>query len=164
MISVIIPVYNVEAYLDRCVASILRQSYNNLEIILVNDGSTDSSAQMCDAYAQADTRIRVIHKQNGGLSSARNAGIDIASGEYLAFIDSDDFIADDMLETLLGLCTKHKAQISACSFLLSQKAAEITSQAYDGAIFTLSPQDALIPMYLRDGIGWGSWKLYFIHI
>ena len=117
MISVIVPVYNVEAYLDRCVASITSQDFNNLEIILVDDGSTDASAKMCDAYAAADTRIKVIHKQNGGLSDARNAGIDIAHGEYIAFIDSDDFILPGYFSYLHRLITQADADIAVCQLL-----------------------------------------------
>ena len=90
LISVIVPVYNAEKYLVRCVDSILNQTYSNLEIILVDDGAKDNSGAMCDDFARKDARIRVIHKENGGLSSARNAGIDIAKGEYFGFVDSDD--------------------------------------------------------------------------
>lgn len=100
-ISVIVPVYNVEKYLARCVDSILAQTYGNLEIILVNDGSKDASGVICDDYAAADSRIRVIHKENGGLSSARNAGIDAAVGEYLAFVDSDDWIEPQTYEWMM---------------------------------------------------------------
>ena len=87
LLSVIIPVYNVEEYLAKCLDSILGQTYQNLEVILVNDGSKDGSGSICDAYAQKDSRIRVIHKENGGLSSARNAGMDAATGEYITFVD-----------------------------------------------------------------------------
>lgn len=103
MISVIIPVYNVEAYLEMCVNSICRQTYQNLEIILVNDGSTDCSGLICDKLAQADNRIKVIHKKNGGLSSARNTGLDMAHGEFISFVDSDDTIHPKMMEVLLSL-------------------------------------------------------------
>ena len=95
-ISVIVPVYNVEQYLERCVDSIINQTYKNLEIILVNDGSTDNSGQLCDELAKKDDRIRVIHKKNGGLSDARNVGIDEAEAELIGFIDSDDYIDEDM--------------------------------------------------------------------
>ena len=97
-ISVIVPIYKVENYLNRCVESIRKQTYRNLEIILVDDGSPDACGEMCDRYAQEDSRIRVIHKENGGLSDARNAGIEVAAGEYIAFIDSDDWIDDKMYE------------------------------------------------------------------
>lgn len=114
LISVIVPVYKVEDYLERCVESIRNQTYPNLEIILVDDGSPDNSGAMCDAYAREDSRIRVIHKINGGLSSARNAGLTIAKGDYIGFVDSDDWVEPDMYETMYGLIEEHKAQISAC--------------------------------------------------
>lgn len=106
-ISVIVSVYNVERYLARCVDSILDQSYENLEIILVNDGSKDSSGRICDEYAAKDSRIRVIHKENGGLSSARNAGIDAATGEYITFVDSDDWIEQESYAWLMDAMIHH---------------------------------------------------------
>lgn len=111
LISVIVPVYNVEEYLPRCVDSILTQPYQNLEIILVEDGTKDSSGMICDEYAAKDPRIRVIHKENGGLSSARNAGIDIARGEYFAFLDSDDWIEPDFYERMLALAKKYDTKL-----------------------------------------------------
>ena len=111
-ISIIVPVYKVEAYLDRCVQSILNQTFSDFELILVDDGSPDRCGQMCDAYAQGDRRVRVIHKKNGGLSDARNAGIDAARGEYLGFVDSDDEIAPDMYESLLQNLVHEKADMS----------------------------------------------------
>ena len=111
LISVIVPVYNVEKYLGKCVDSILAQTYENLEIILVEDGTKDNSGAICDAYAAKDSRIRVIHKENGGLSSARNAGMDIARGEYFGFVDSDDWIEPKMYETLLNLAEKYHADL-----------------------------------------------------
>lgn len=102
LVSVIVPVYNVEEYLGRCVDSILEQTYRNLEVILVDDGAKDTSGSICDAYAQRDPRVQVIHKENGGLSSARNAGIDIAQGAYLKFVDSDDWLEPDAVEVLLS--------------------------------------------------------------
>lgn len=100
-VSVIVPVYNVEKYLDECVNSIINQSYSNLEIILVDDGSSDTSGQKCDTYKAVDNRIKVIHKKNGGLSDARNVGIEIATGEYIALIDSDDYISSIFIESLV---------------------------------------------------------------
>lgn len=117
LISVIIPIYKVEEYLDECVCSVVNQTYTNLEIILVDDGSPDNCPQMCDEWACKDSRIRVIHKPNGGLSDARNAGIDAATGEYIAFVDSDDFIKPDMLEKLYTAIQKEKADIAACGIL-----------------------------------------------
>ena len=111
LISVIVPVYNVENYLARCVDSILAQTYQNLQILLVDDGSTDSSGRICDDYAAGDSRITVIHKKNGGLSSARNAGIEAAQGEYLAFVDSDDWIEPEMYDHMLTLMEKYQGTL-----------------------------------------------------
>ena len=113
-ISIIVPVYNVEAYLEKCVESILKQTYTNLEILLVNDGSTDKSGELCDKLALRDHRIRVIHKENGGLSDARNRGIDEASSNLIGFIDSDDYIDEDMYETLYRQMVASKADLSMC--------------------------------------------------
>ena len=99
-ISIIIPVYNVEKYLKRCIKSVLNQDYKNLEIYLVDDGSTDNSGNLCDYYAEIDNRIKVIHKINGGLSSARNAALEKVSGKYLTFIDSDDYVAKNYISIL----------------------------------------------------------------
>ena len=111
LISVIVPVYKVEPYLNRCVDSILGQTYQNLEVILVNDGSKDGSGSICDAYAQKDSRIRVIHKENGGLSSARNAGMDAATGEYITFVDSDDWLEADGYEHLMDLMERYQVKL-----------------------------------------------------
>lgn len=116
LISVIVPVYNIEQYIERCLKSIIKQTYVHLEIILVDDGSTDCSGKICDDYSQKDKRIRVIHKNNGGLSDARNVGIDVAQGEYLSFIDGDDFIQKNMIEYLLNKMLTHTADISVCSY------------------------------------------------
>lgn len=105
MISVIVPVYNVERYLRGCLDSLLGQTYRELEVILVDDGATDSSGAICDEYARGDERIRVIHKENGGLSSARNAGLSVARGEYIAFVDSDDTVESDAYELMLSCMT-----------------------------------------------------------
>ena len=112
LISIIVPVYNVEAYLAKCVDSILAQTYTNLEIILVNDGSSDGCGRICDEYAKQDKRIKVIHKQNGGLSDARNVAIDVATGEFITFIDSDDYVTDDYIMTLYSLIEKYECKVS----------------------------------------------------
>lgn len=111
LISVIIPVYNVEKYLRECVESVLKQTYQNFEIILVDDGSKDSSGDICDEYAEKDTRIRVIHKENGGLSRARNAGFEEAQGEYVYFLDSDDWIEEKALEELKQCAEENAADV-----------------------------------------------------
>lgn len=114
LISVIVPVYKVESYLEECVQSILKQSYKHLEIILVDDGSPDRCPQMCDDYLSLDDRIIVIHKKNGGLSDARNAGIDIAKGDFILFVDSDDYIAPQMIENLYNGIVMHDSEVEAC--------------------------------------------------
>ena len=113
-ISVIVPVYKVEAYLDKCISSIANQTYRNLEIILVDDGSPDNCPAMCDTWAEKDSRIRVIHKTNGGLSDARNAGMAIATGELMTFVDSDDWIAPDMCEHLYQRLAGDNSDIATC--------------------------------------------------
>lgn len=114
LISVIVPIYNVEKYLDRCVDSIINQTYKNLEIILVDDGSPDNCPQMCDDYAKKDSRIKVVHKENGGLSDARNVGMKVATGEYVSFIDSDDYVSLDFYETLLETIVDNDSDIVEC--------------------------------------------------
>lgn len=117
LISIIVPVYRVEKYLKKCVDSLINQTYKNLEIILVDDGSPDNCPIVCDTYAKIDSRIVVIHKENGGLSDARNAGLDIASGEYIGFVDSDDYIADDMYEIMLKAIKDNESDIACCNYL-----------------------------------------------
>ena len=114
LISIIIPVYNSEQYLDRCINSVLDQTHEDLELILVNDGSTDKSGEICDSFALNDERIKVIHKKNGGPSEARNVGLDMALGQYIGFVDSDDYVAEDMYECLLRACLDNKADIAVC--------------------------------------------------
>lgn len=115
-VSIIVPVYQVKKYLSQCIESILNQTFTDFELILVDDGSTDGSEKMCDQYAKADDRILVIHKKNGGLSEARNRGIDAASGEYLLFVDSDDYIEPNMLECLYRNLLQVHADIAVCNF------------------------------------------------
>ena len=114
MISVIVPIYNVEKYLNRCIDSIVTQTYKKLEIILVNDGSTDNCPQICDEWAKKENRIRVIHKKNGGLSDARNVGVKNATGEYISFVDSDDWLAKDVYQKLIDNIQLTEADIVAC--------------------------------------------------
>ncbi len=116
LVSVIVPVYNTEKYLVRCVKSIVDQSYKNLEIILVDDGSTDNSGDLCDKLAESDDRIKVLHKQNGGLSDARNAGIEMALGSKVCFIDSDDMIDLRYVELMKNACDEYGAEIAQCGF------------------------------------------------
>lgn len=117
LISVIVPVYNVEKYLNRCIQSIVDQTYKNLEIILVDDGSPDHCPQMCDAWAKTDSRIRVVHKKNGGVAAARNSGLVAANGDYIGFVDSDDYISPQMYDELYTLLLKYNADGAACAIV-----------------------------------------------
>lgn len=114
LISIVVPVYKVEEYLERCIDSILSQTYENLEIILVDDGSPDKCGEICETFAQSDSKIKVYHKQNGGLSDARNFGVEHSHGKYITFIDSDDYVSPDYIKYLLGLLNEYDADISCC--------------------------------------------------
>lgn len=116
LVSIIIPVYKVEKYIDACIGCVLKQTYQNLEIILVDDGSPDRCGEICDEYANRDARIRVIHKKNAGLADARNSGLEIFQGDYVTFLDSDDQIAPDYIEYLLGMCRNYSVDISVCTY------------------------------------------------
>jgi glycosyltransferase involved in cell wall biosynthesis len=150
LISVIIPVYNAEKYLARCVESILAQTHRELEAILVDDGSSDGSGALCDAFAARDPRVRVIHKANGGVSAARNDGIEAARGEFLAFCDNDDFYAPGMLARLLEMCMENGADIaqSACV----KGAAESLATPPPGRVEVMTGREMLEVFYLRAGI------------
>ncbi len=170
LLSVIVPVYKAEKYLNRCVDSILAQTWTNLEIILVDDGSPDRCGVICDEYASMDSRIRVIHKPNGGVSSARNAGIDAVTGDYIAFVDSDDYIAPEMYEKLFGGLTSENT-IAACDFMmdygeghLEQKKtidagdhkidairSLLLSDVGGGSVYMISPKSVVGPEYMRVG-------------
>jgi len=119
LISVIVPVYKVEMWLRRCIDSILAQTFSDFELILVDDGSPDNCPQICDEYARRDSRVKVIHQKNGGLSAARNTGLDITRGKYITFVDSDDWIDSDFLEVLFRNIVEHDAQICQCNFRFS---------------------------------------------
>ena len=115
LVTIVVPVYKVEKYIDKCINSILSQTYKNLEIILVDDGSPDDCGKICDRYAKLDTRINVIHKENGGLSDARNAGNDVAKGKFISFIDSDDYIEPEYIEILYKAIKKDETDIAISS-------------------------------------------------
>lgn len=160
LISVIIPVYKVEEYLDECVASVIAQTYSNLEIILVDDGSPDNCPQMCDVWAERDNRIKVIHKKNGGLSNARNVGIDAASGKYIAFVDSDDYIKPEMMEKLLTELMRTDADIVSCGI---QNVGEKTG-SWAGQNFVGTSEEILNKLYHETTYSAAVWnKLYCRH-
>lgn len=116
LISIIVPIYNVDSYLRKCFDSIISQTYSDFELILVDDGSTDDSPKICDEYARKDDRIIVIHKKNGGVSSARNAGLDIAKGKYIGFVDPDDYIVSEMYECMVNAIEKYKSDMVVCGY------------------------------------------------
>ena len=128
-ISIIIPIYNVEDYLPQCIDSVMNQTYENLDIILVDDGSPDSCPQICDDYALKDDRIKEIHQQNGGLSDARNAGVKIATGDFIAFVDSDDLVSLDFCQKLLAAALNNSAEIVECNYLKFKTEREISTVA-----------------------------------
>ena len=160
LISVIIPVYKVEKYLCRCVDSVLEQTYTNMEIILVDDGSPDNCPVMCDEYARQDSRVKVIHQENAGLSGARNAGIDMAQGQWLAFVDSDDYLAADFLERLYQACVDTGSSLSVCRWEYVR--GETIPEHGTGETRVYTGREMLANLYVPDGayfvVAWN--KLY----
>ncbi len=150
LVSVIVPVYNVEPYLRRCLDSIVNQSYTNLEIILVDDGSLDNSPQICDDYAAKDKRIIVIHKKNGGLSDARNAGLDVCKGEYISFVDSDDWVDEKYVEKLFSLIIEENADIAIGENLKTD--GKISAKQENVIVKAYSTRDALFHLFRKTHI------------
>lgn len=176
VISVIVPIYKVEKYLTKCIDSILGQTYDQLEIILVDDGSPDNCGKICDIYKKNDSRIKVIHKRNGGLSDARNAGMQIATGNYIGFVDGDDYIAPDMYEHLYSVMKKNNADVGVCnacivsedrvamytednSPIVLRGKQSIFSMICD-RLFTVNSWNKLYKRYVFDGIEFPVGKLY----
>lgn len=161
LISVVIPVYRVEQYLRRCVDSVLAQTYTQIEVILVDDGSPDGCPAICDAYAREDGRVRVIHQKNAGLSGARNRGIEAAEGEWLAFVDSDDYLAPEFLERLYRACVDTDSEMSVCRWEYV-KGEQPIPECGSGAVRTYSGREMLANLYRPDGayfvVAWN--KLY----
>lgn len=161
LISVIIPIYNVERYLFRCVDSVISQTYTNLEIILVDDGSTDNSCSICDKYTTIDNRVKVIHKENGGLSDARNAGLKIAKGKYVTFIDSDDWIHPNYIEILFKDIIEKHSDIAIIENVVTQSDAPTIISTF-GSSVEMSSHEALARLFTKEEnsfvVTWG--KLY----
>lgn len=149
LVSIVVPVYNVEKYLNRCISSIVNQTYENIEIILVDDGSKDNSGEICDEWAEKDTRIKVIHKSNGGLSSARNAGASVAQGEYISFIDSDDYIRPIMIKDLVLCCEKYNADIGIAN--VKQIYRNFESVMPDQEVYCCSGEKAVEHLFYGNG-------------
>lgn len=163
-ISIVVPIYNVENYIVKNIESLINQSYKNIEIILVDDGSPDKCGSICDEYAKKDDRIVVIHKKNGGLSDARNAGIDIATGEYITFIDSDDYVSSHYCEILYNSIKENNADISICNYISFDEGEECKEKVVDDVI-VMNSIEALQNLYNVAGgfgqemhVAWG--KLY----
>lgn len=162
LISVIVPIYNVETYLNNCIESIVNQKYNNLEIILVDDGSTDNSFSLCNIWALRDSRIKVLHKKNGGLSDARNAGLQIAKGDFIAFVDSDDWIEDGFLQKLYSAILQSDADIAECSVrFVDEDGKTIKERSVKNGSKILQKVEALQALILENGVYQTVWnKLY----
>ena len=158
LVSVVIPVYRTEAFLDACVGSILDQTHPHLDVILVDDGSDDGAPDLCDRWAAADSRVRVVHQPNGGLSSARNTGLDIARGRFVTFVDSDDVCSPDMVARLLTLAVSHGADIAVCRAVQFRHSdPDFTS---DEQVLPLSGRQALLHV-MRQARGWEAWGRLF---
>ncbi len=149
-ISIIVPIYNVEKYIKRCVDSILKQTYKKLEILLVDDGSPDNCGKICDEYKKIDKRVKVIHKKNGGLSDARNKGIENATGKYIMFVDSDDYIEIDMVEYLYRLLKKNKCEIAICNYIYDYSNKDKNYIAIDGTFEKIYNSHEAIKELLKD--------------
>ncbi len=162
LISVVIPIYNVERYIRKCIDSAINQTYTNLEIILVDDGSPDLCGKICDEYLVIDTRIKVIHKKNGGLSDARNFGINVASGSYITFIDSDDWVRNDYIESLYEAIIKTKSDVSVCEFsYITENDKRLNSIVDDGHYEVFLHKEAIIALMYANKILTSAWgKLY----
>ena len=164
LVSIIVPVYKTEKYLSRCMNSIWKQDYTRLEVILVDDGSPDKSGELCDELAQLDDRVHVIHKKNGGLSSARNAGIEASTGKYICFVDSDDYIEEDYVSTLYRLIERHNADLAKIKYIeissddYSEKSNSVQESIYEDneverAFLQLRVDSACVFMYKKSLIG-----------
>lgn len=161
IISIIVPVYKVEPYLDRCIRSIVEQTYTNLEILLVDDGSPDRCGEICDAWAEKDSRIRVIHKENGGLSDARNAGMACATGSLMGFVDSDDWVEPDMFQLLYAHLMDSDSDIAVCGIVLDYEDKTPSKVMMQPGEAVLNTRDALMAIIACDRLRQPVWdKLY----
>ncbi|MGN0521375.1 MAG: glycosyltransferase family 2 protein [Eubacterium sp.] len=161
LISIIVPVYKTEKYLDKCIESIVNQTYESLEIILVNDGSPDGCPQKCDEWAERDSRIKVIHKENGGLADARNAGTRACSGDYVMFADSDDYLEPDMVEFLVNLSLEYDADVSRCGFYFDYENSDERCASDDKSIKLFDYDERMKDLASGNHISGVAWnKLY----
>lgn len=159
-VSIIIPTYNVELYIEKCLNSLIRQTYKNIEIILVDDGSTDQSGKICDEYSKKDSRIKVIHKKNGGVSSARNMGLDVALGDFYCFVDPDDYVDNSFVEEMINNQTGEDSFTLCCFYRIEE--GQIVNDVSDICNYTLSKQEYLKRLFLEDQLGGGvCWNKLF---
>lgn len=169
LVSVIIPVYNVKKYAYQCISSVINQTYKNLEIILVDDGSTDGSGNICDSFGELDNRIKVIHKKNSGLGLSRNAGLDLASGDYIYFIDSDDFISEDIIQKLMSEISTYQLDTIIGGYIrTNEEGKELYSKKYNSVIYRDNEvKTKLLPKligsspYKKDSIRMSVWNVMF---
>ena len=162
LLSVIIPVYNVEKYLKKCVDSVINQTYRNLQIVLIDDGSTDTSGKLCDEFAKADKRIEVIHKVNEGQAKARNVGLDLAQGDYIAFLDSDDYIASEMYFDLIKTLEENEADIASCAIqYVDEQGDFLGGQKYSGEVSILSRLEVVEDLYKQAKVRFEVWNKVF---
>ncbi len=160
-VSVVIPVYNAESFLERCLKSVTDQTYRNLQIILINDGSSDSSPDICMNFKKADTRIEIIDQKNQGLSAARNAGLACATGKYILFVDSDDYIAENMVELMVKACEEKKVSMCVCGYYYTYPTGKVFNSRIYNEGDVLTQEQCLISMITDDRIGSYAWnKLY----
>lgn len=161
LVSIVVPIYNVEKYLERCLNSLINQTYKNIEILLINDGSTDESEIICLKYIKKDSRIKYYKKENGGLSSARNKGIAVSMGKYISFIDSDDYVRNDMIETLLYYIVKNDADIVECNYYEVRTNGKITEKKKNYRIKSYNSSEAIKSLIDNESITPTAWnKLY----
>lgn len=161
LISIIVPVYNVEGYLDKCIESIIHQTYTKLQIILINDGSVDGSGKICDDYAKIDERIQVIHQKNKGVSNARNKGLSIAKGKYIAFCDADDWIESDMYEYLYQLIQNTECNIASCGAWMESPSGKYAIGYARKKVRCLNVEDAIVELHVRKCMSdWSVTKLF----
>lgn len=161
LVSIIVPCYKVEQYLPGCIDSIINQTYNNLEILLVDDGSPDSTGQICDEFAARDSRVRVIHKNNGGVSDARNVALDVIKGEYVACVDGDDRICPDYIETMYSLLSKYKCQMVLANYSLDYEGDCEIEKRNTNIELLMSPSEAIDDLFYQNHFDDFPWcKLY----
>lgn len=146
-ISVIIPAYKVEAYIGKCIESVAGQTYDNMEIILVDDGSPDRCGEICEEYAQKDARIKVVHRQNGGLSAARNSGLEAATGKYVLFVDSDDYIHKNMVERMYNVAVEKQADVVVCDYMKVDEGEEAAQTQESGDVIEITDENRLDYMF-----------------